>query len=202
MEEFIGYFPYWGIVLLLVLGGIGLPVSEDLTIILAGQLILSENLNIPLLFGVCFLGVISTDILLFYIGKKYGRVLFRYKYFRRIFTPQRRIQVRTYFDKFGEGLIFIARFIGGFRSPVFITAGTLRMSYTRFLFWDIFASLLSIPLFVLGSYFIGQKFEEVAHGLATKITLGIMGLMFLVFVGVLWHWHLETVKEKQGPKES
>lgn len=194
-EELLLYFPYLGIFLLLLLGGIGLPFPEDLTLLLAGQLAFSKELNLPILFIICFVGVISTDMFLFYIGRKYGRVLFRYRFFRRIFTPQRRVQVKREFKKHGDKVVFIARFLGGFRTPVFLTAGTLKMGYARFFLLDFSASLLSIPLFILGSYYVGQKFEEIAHGLATKITVGLMGLMGVFFLFVLWRWHLQTRKE-------
>lgn len=191
------YFPYIGIFLLLVLGGLGLPFPEDLTLILAGQIAFSEGLNLSLLFILCFIGVISMDLVLFHVGKKYGRLLFRYKFFRRIFTPKRRVQVKKQFHRFGDYLVFMARFVGGFRTAVFITAGTLKMSYTRFLFLDTIASCFSIPLFVLGSYYIGQQFEEIAHGLTTQIILGLMGFMIIIFAIVLLRWHFQAVKEEK-----
>jgi len=194
IDDLLFYFPYFGIFLLLVLGGIGLPFPEDLTLILAGQLAFSEDLNLAILFSVCFVGIISGDIFLFYVGRRYGVLLFRHRFFRRIFTPARRVQVRRQFHRFGNYVVFVARFIGGFRAPVFITAGTLKMSYFRFIFFDVTASLLSIPIFVMGSFYIGQKFEEIAHGLATKITLGLMGFMVVFFIGILWHWHTQNKK--------
>lgn len=195
IDDLLLYFPYIGIFLLLILGGLGLPFPEDLTLLLAGQLAFSHNLCLSFLLIICFIGVVGMDLVLFYVGKKYGRVLFRYRFFRRIFTPRRRIQVKAQFKKRGDMVVFIARFIGGFRAPVFITAGTLKMSYLRFLILDILAALLSVPLFVLGSYFLGQKFEEIAHGLVTKITLGLMAAMFLACIIILWRWHLEAKKE-------
>jgi membrane protein DedA with SNARE-associated domain len=195
LDDLVFYFPYLGIFLLLILGGIGLPFPEDLTLVLAGQVAFTEQLNLPILLGVCFVGVISMDLVLFYLGRRYGRAIMRFRYIRRIFTPKRRVQVRQQFYKMGDFVVFIARFIGGFRTPVFMTAGMLKMSYKRFLFLDITASLLSIPLFVMGSYFLGQKFEEAAHGVTSKITIGIVVLMTLFSLGVLIHWYRDSRKQ-------
>ena len=134
IEWLLLYFPYIGIFLLIVLGGIGFPFPEDLTLILAGQLAYSENLNIPLLVLVCFIAIIPTDYLLYYIGRRYGSHVWRLKLIRKYLTPKRRVFVREQFQKKGDIVVFIARFVGGMRTPTFITAGTLKMSPLRFLF--------------------------------------------------------------------
>ena len=168
-----------------------------LILILAGQLAHSEELNVVWLLVVCFAGVLPTDFLLYYAGKKYGRAIWRQRFIRRIFTPQRRVQVMEQFKKRGDIVVFIARFIGGFRSPVFITAGILKMSGWRFFLLDFFASLLSIPIFVLGAFYLGQHFSEGAHHIAKKITFYLMvgvGVIFVVFVLKIWHASREELK--------
>ncbi|MEK7790768.1 MAG: DedA family protein, partial [Deltaproteobacteria bacterium] len=95
------YFPYLGILFLLILGGIGLPVPEDLTLVLAGQIALSENLNLPILILICFGGVIAADLFLFHVGKKYGRAVITRRFVRRLYTPTRRVQVKRGFKKMG-----------------------------------------------------------------------------------------------------
>ena len=184
------YFPYWGIFVLLVLGGLGLPFPEDLILILAGQLAYSEELNLVWMIVICFIGILPTDFLLYYIGKKYGRTIWRQRFVRQILTPKRRVQVMDQFKKRGDIVVFIARFIGGFRSPVFITAGILKMSGWRFFLLDFLASLVSIPLFVLGAFYLGQRFSEGAHHIAKKITFYLMigvGMIFIVLVLKIWH---------------
>lgn len=190
-------FPYWGILLLLILGGIGLPFPEDLILILAGQLAYSEDLNLAWMLVICFVGVLPTDFLLYYAGKKYGRAIWRQRFVRRILTPQRRVQVMGQFKKRGDMVVFIARFIGGFRSPVFITAGILKMPAWRFFLLDVLASLASIPIFVLGAFYLGQRFSEGAHHIAKKITLYLMigvGVIFIALVLKIWHASRKELK--------
>lgn len=175
-------FPYWGIFLLIILGGLGLPFPEDLILLLAGQLSHSENLNVFYMILICFVAVIPTDYLLYFLGKKYGRAAWRARFVRRIMTPQRRVFVMNQFKKRGDIVVFIARFIGGFRAVTFVTAGILKMSTLRFLLLDISASLLSIPLFVLGAYYLGQAFSEGAREVAHQITIYLMIFIAVVFV--------------------
>ena len=197
MELFVAYFPYLGLFLLLILGGIGLPFPEDLTLILAGHLALTENLNLPLLLVICFLGVVSMDIVLFHIGRKYGRAVVTRRFVRNMYTPPRRKLVKKIFHKMGDKAVFVARFVGGFRAPVFITAGTLKMSYLEFIFLDVLGAVLSVPIFVLGSYYIGQQFEALIHGVAAKIIMCIMGVMTLVFLYVIFKWYRDFRKKKK-----
>jgi len=184
------YFPYFWILLLLILGGIGLPFPEDLTLVLAGQIALSENLNLSILILICFLGVVSADLFLFHNGKKYGRAVITRRFVRRIYTPKRRVQVKRGFHKMGDWIVFVARFVGGFRAPVFIMAGILKMKYRRFMLFDICAAALSVPLFVLGSYYLGQAFREWTHDF-TKLLMVLMGLFFLYMIG---RWIYESRK--------
>jgi membrane protein DedA with SNARE-associated domain len=189
------YFPYLGILLLLILGGIGLPFPEDLTLVLAGQIALSENLNLPILVLICFGGVITADLFLFHAGKKYGRRVITRRFVRRIYTPKRRVQVKKGFHKMGDWVVFVARFVGGFRAPVFIMAGVLKMSYPRFLLLDFCAAILSVPLFVLGSYYLGQKFREWTHNFTIFLII-LMGFFFL-YVAARWvyeSWKNHPVK--------
>lgn len=166
----------------------GLPFPEDLTLVLAGQIALSENLNLPILILICFFGVISTDLFLFHIGKKYGRAVITRRFVRRIYTPKRRVQVKKGFHKMGDWIVFVARFIGGFRAPVFIMAGVLKMRYWRFILLDVCAAVLSVPLFVIGSYYLGQAFRKWTHDF-TMLLMILMGFFFLYVIG---RWGYES----------
>ncbi len=194
IEALLTYFPYWGIFLLIILGGVGLPLPEDLILILAGHLAHSEDLNVWLMLGVCFLAVWPTDYFLYWVGKKYGRAVWRLRFIRRIMTPKRRVQVMDQFDKHGDKVVFIARFIGGFRAPVFITAGILKMSAIRFLVLDFVASLFSVPLFVFGAYFLGQKLATRATQMAHQITIYLLIFIAIVCVVIFLIDYIKTGK--------
>ncbi|MBI4041746.1 MAG: DedA family protein [Deltaproteobacteria bacterium] len=194
IQELVLYFPYIGIWLLIILGGFGLPFPEDLSLILAGQLSFSEKLNLPLMMVVCFSAIMPTDYLLFYIGQRYGRAVWRIKIFRRFMTPQRRIRVRDHFKNHGNKVVFVARFIGGFRTPVFITAGILKMPAWKFLAMDAFAALISIPLFVLSAFYLGQTFAQELQVVAHKMTWFLMLVMSLFFVWALFQAFRKPIK--------
>jgi membrane protein DedA with SNARE-associated domain len=89
IPRLIEHFPYMGIFVLLVLGGIGFPSPEGVILILCGFLISTEVIKpIPALF-IAYSGVLIGDFLAYYLGRKYGRMIVTHKKFHKIILPER-----------------------------------------------------------------------------------------------------------------
>jgi len=73
------HFPYLGLFLLLILGGIGFPFPGDTTLILCGFLISHDVVKPVLALIVLYSGILMTDFFLYFIGKKYGGQLLNRK---------------------------------------------------------------------------------------------------------------------------
>ncbi len=75
-EQLVGQLGYVGIALILILGGLGLPVPEEAPIILAAILSKSEKMWWPLALFACLSGVMLGDFIVYFLGFFYGeRVL-------------------------------------------------------------------------------------------------------------------------------
>ncbi|MDI6727600.1 MAG: hypothetical protein QMD44_01570, partial [Thermodesulfovibrionales bacterium] len=75
ISTLVEHFPYIGLFLLLILGGIGFPFPEDTTLILCGFLISTHVVKpVPALL-VVYAGLLITDFSLYFVGKKYGRMV-------------------------------------------------------------------------------------------------------------------------------
>jgi membrane protein DedA with SNARE-associated domain len=110
---FINHFPYLGIFLLLIFGGIGLPFPEDATLLLSGFLI-AHYVIIPLAaFLVVYSGLLITDFSLYLAGKKYGRRIVEHKRFGNIIPPNRLSKLEEKFKKCGSWVVFFGRHILG-----------------------------------------------------------------------------------------
>ena len=98
--------------------------------------------------------------------------------------PQRYLQVQEKFDKHGSWVLFVARFLPGLRTPIFITAGMSgRISFWRWLIMDGLASLISVPAWVyLGHYgaankdWLLMKAHQFQHILYVLIGIGALVL--------------------------
>jgi len=175
-EEFVGQFGYFGIILLLVLGGLGLPVPEEAPVIMAAILSKHHVMWAPLAFTACVVGVLLGDFLVYFMGYFYGEKVMNLSLARKFLTPQREAQMKGYFHRHGVKILILGRFAVGFRTAAYLTAGILRIPPLKLLVTDLFAVSLSTPLmFGLGWVF-AQQIEQGIHEAQRFLTVGILGL--------------------------
>jgi membrane protein DedA with SNARE-associated domain len=154
---------YLGIFLALVGAGIGVPIPEELPVVTGGMMSghASQDGSHPhwwIMLPVCIAGVVISDGLLYGIGRLWGPRLLQYRWVRaRLLPPARLAEIESNFHKYGVKILLFARLLPGIRSPIFIVAGIMRLSFTRFLLAD---GIYAIPgvslLFFLGFWFTDQ----------------------------------------------
>jgi len=165
LEEFLRQWGYLGIFLGLIATGAGLPMPEELPIVIGGALANHPEIRWWIMLPVCIAGVIVGDGVLYAIGRLWGPRLLQYGWIkRRVLPPDRLAKIERHFQLYGVKLLLFARLTPGFRAPVFFTAGLTKLSLARFLFAD---GLYAIPgvsvLFFLGWWF-AESMEEFVKG--------------------------------------
>jgi len=135
------HFPYIGVFILLILGGVGLPFPEDATLLLSGFLV-AQNVMKPFqTFFVVYLGLLISDFFLYWVGKRYGRVLVLHKRFQKIISPDQLSKLEEKFKKRGVWVVLIGRHFMGLRAQIFLVAGVMRMSAVKFFMQDQHSSI-------------------------------------------------------------
>jgi membrane protein DedA with SNARE-associated domain len=153
-EELIGHLGYPGIVLVLILGGLGLPVPEEAPVILAAVLSRKGTMWWPLALASCFVGVLAGDFVVYFLGYFYGEKVLSFRLTRKFLTKAREVQIKGYFHRHGVKILILARFAVGFRTAAYLTAGILRLPALKLLAADLFAASLStFAMFGLGYWF-------------------------------------------------
>ena len=173
---------------ILVACGLGFPLPEDLPLIATGILISDGTMEWGLALTVTMGGVLIGDIILFYLGRRMGlKILESKKNF--LFKPEKIRRTRAYFRKYGDKIVFFARFVAGFRAVAFFMAGAMKMPFRRFFILDFIAALLSVPLWVGAGYFLGVKFGDEIQSIlqSTKhvkhwVTIGILTILAIFLV--------------------
>ncbi|QQR91587.1 MAG: DedA family protein [Myxococcales bacterium] len=183
------------IVLALIATGLGLPLPEDILLLLAGALCHRSHLFIPWTILGCALGVLGGDILLFSTAKHLGSKALDKALFRKLLPKQRQARISAMFQKRGAVIIFVARHLAGIRAAVFAMAGMHGMLLKKFMFWDMLGMCISVPLMVSLGYLFSEHLDLVQkgvssteHWLASTAVIAILG--FLMF-GALSRKHLE-----------
>jgi membrane protein DedA with SNARE-associated domain len=125
-------------------------------------------------------GVLLGDGIVFGLGSRYGTRLRNTKFFSIIIPERRDAAVKAVLQKYGDKVIFMARFMPGLRTPIFFATGSYHVSFWKFLFLDGFAALISVPLWVYVGFLFGSNLEELEK-VVRKAQFGIYtALAFLI----------------------
>lgn len=182
----LGGFTAYSAILGVLLGcGLGIPIPEDITLISAGLLAGMGNISLMGAFVVGFFGVLLGDIILFSIGKKYGRTILEMPFFRKIFTPQRIAKAEVRIHKNAHFVCFVARFLPGLRAPIYLTAGILKVSTFTFILQDSLAALLSVPIWIGLGFWVGGNLD-LALQTAKEIQIYILAGILILITGYLF----------------
>ena len=177
-----GYVAVFGI---LILCGFGLPVPEDITLVSGGVIAGLDLANPHTMVIVGLAGVLIGDSTMFIAGRVFGYRIQRIRTFRKILSPRRFSHIQRKFKQYGLSLLFIARFLPGLRSPIFLVAGmSRRIPYLTFLLIDGFAALISVPVWVYLGYFFADNLDLLMQYVKDVQTM-IYAALFLVFAVVL-----------------
>ncbi len=174
-----GYFAVFGV---LILCGFGLPVPEDISLVAGGVISALGNTNEHIMFGVGMAGVLIGDAVVFTAGLTFGEKILQNKFVARIITPDRYEMVQKQFEKYGKWVVFMARFMPGLRTPIFLTAGvSKRISFLRFFITDFLAAIISVPVWVYLGFYGASNFEQ----LKIWIKQGQITVFLLVAIVIL-----------------
>jgi membrane protein DedA with SNARE-associated domain len=150
----------------LVGAGIGLPIPEEIPTVLAGAWVGSKpqlGLMRWLILPVCFLGVILSDVLLYFIGRRWGRRLLESRWLERFFPADKRAQTEENFHRYGIRVLLFIRWIPAIRSPMFVTAGLMRVPVLYFIAIDGLAAVLGHSLLFFLAYVFGEEFRSLVE---------------------------------------
>lgn len=177
---------------LLLLGGINIPISMDLVVIMGGiivSLCVPEHYLMMLVW--LYLGCLMAAYEAYWLGRVVGPKLYGIPYLSYFINPTRVATLRDYIERFGIFTFVIVRFIpGGVRNGFFITSGLSGIPFPAFAFKDAFAAIFStLALFHLGFFFgenHGVLFSYVQ--MCNQLILILLGSAITILVLYLRYW--------------
>jgi membrane protein DedA with SNARE-associated domain len=179
----------WGPFLILILCGLGLPIPEDIVLIAAGALAENDGHYWVQTSVIMYAGVMLGDSTIFFAGRYFGVKLRTSRWFQRSFSEKKQAKVEALFERYHSMVLFVGRFLPGLRAPIFFTAGSTRVKYWKFFFFDGLAALISVPFFVWLGHWLWARFSEdlsqLERALARTHSYSLLAALVILLVVVV-----------------
>ncbi len=196
------HFTYMGIFCLLILGGLGLPFPEDGVLIMSGLLIAHGVIKlVPALF-IIYPSLLIADFILYAIGRKYGRMVVEHKIFSKIVSPATLLRFEEKFTRWGALMVFLGRHFIGFRAPIFLISGVMRIPRLKFLIADGLSAIITISINLGLGYLGGNTLMLLRNDITRVDYILILALILLVSGWIILRYFRDRGKTKKQLQEN
>jgi len=186
---------YYVLFALLFLCGVGLPLPEDIPLIVSGILIAGGHMSWAGAAIVAWCGIIGGDVVLYSLGKKYGLNITKLPLIGHHVTKERIVKAEGLFEKYGIWVVAVGRLFAGIRGGMVVAAGAIRFNFVKFVIADGLAALVSGGIFMLIGYWFGQNMDLLHQKVKDfKIALTIFAVVAVIGLVVYIVWRRKTHK--------
>ena len=184
MDSLIEHGGYLGIVIFLVLTGCGLPIPEEVPIVLAGVLSSQGHFDPWLAFIACLVGAIIGDSVMYWIGYHFGHGLVnRHPTASRWLGAARHEAFDHAVSRHMFKVMALARFMVGVRGPIYLSAGIVRAPFRKFLLCDLVCGTLVVGVFFWSAHLLGDHITKLLKDAEWALTLLVV---LALLVAILW----------------
>jgi membrane protein DedA with SNARE-associated domain len=201
LQEFVDNFTYLGIFAVLLLGSLGVPIPEEMPIIGAAVLSQEGVVRWWLALPTCVLGVLSGDMVLYWVGRYWGEQVLNWRLVRLVLTPAREEWLKAAYRRHALKTVVTARHVTGLRAAAFLTAGSAGVPFWKFVMADTGAALFGVPLVFGLTYFFTEQIKGITADVhRAERWLGLAGLLALAVVLIVggWRWYRRVGRERLG----
>ena len=125
----------------------------DSLIFVIGAFATKGYINLLIIFIVLSLAAIFGDTINYWIGNFFGeRVFAKSRFFKREYLER----TKKFYEKYGDKTIILARFVPIIRTFAPFVAGIGKMTYSKFLIYNILGGILWVLIFLFSGFFFGE----------------------------------------------
>ena len=181
----------------LAASGFGLPINEDILLLVAAALTLRGVMEPVPLIAVAWCGLLTADGLVFHWGHRFGAPLLRHRAAQRVLPAARLVAMQERMRRWGPASIFAARFMPGMRTALFFAAGSLKIPYRHLFVFDGAAALVELPLLVYGVRYVGGRWETILAGVQRFQAVLIPAVLIVVASALLLYFWRRARSSRQ-----
>ncbi|HWE24809.1 MAG TPA: DedA family protein [Myxococcales bacterium] len=161
LAELLLRFTYPAILVVLAAAGLGVPISEDLVLLLGGTLAAQGVTAYWPTLATGYLGVILGDVLIYHWGIRLGPRAYEHRLVRRVLSEERKQRLCVHFARHGFWTVVVGRHTPGLRAPIFFLSGASGVGPWKFLVADMLSAAVTVPIVVTLGYEFGEHLPEI-----------------------------------------
>lgn len=173
-----------------------------------GELLSKSFFDMPfavIMLMVAIAGVLG-NMVGFWFGRKSGPMLFSRKD-TMLFKKKYLYQARDFYDKYGGGAIFFARFLPIVRTFAPIVAGIVQMDRKKFMMYNVIGSFAWVFSMMLSGHYLDKAFPQLKEHLELIIVVIVVITTLPVLIKLIFGKHKEPApppqrKDSKAPTDS
>jgi membrane protein DedA with SNARE-associated domain len=173
------------------------PVPADVVVLFGGVLAGYGGIDPWAVFLIVWICNVSSALLVYGIGRRYGPAFFAGPWGHMLLRPGQLRTLGIFYRRFGPGVIFLSRFLPGFRAIVPPFAGVTGVGFWKAAVPLAVASAIWYGGIVYVGYVFGSNWEVILGALnRSSRAAGIVATV--AFTGlVVWWWRSRAHKQEQ-----
>jgi membrane protein DedA with SNARE-associated domain len=190
LEQFVRAYGSAAVLVIIMLESLGLPLPGESLLIFSAALAGRGEMSLPALMVCAWVGAVIGDNVGYVIGRTLGRAAVARFGAKIGLTEARFGWIEQLFARYGAWTVMFARFFNVLRQLNGIVAGTLGMSWWRFLVCNAVGAALWVLTWMLGAFYISQHASILAQAAHHIGVVGGLAAAVAVAAALfaLWHW--------------
>lgn len=185
MEHLPSHQTYIALGLVIMAESMGIPLpAESLLILLSLYASQTHHFTLHGIAISAIIGAVTGDNLGYLIGYRYGFALLEKHGAKIGFNEDRRLLGRYLFRHFGGMGVFFGRFTSFLRIFVSLLAGSSRMPWRIFLFFNILGGVVWAGGYASFAYYLGHEIDKISGPVGLSLAI-IAGLAFVASIILL-----------------
>ena len=181
LNHLIGHYGYFGIIIALIGGIVGLPIPDEVLLTYVGYNIFQEKMSYFPSLLCAFIGAFGGITLSYLFGIKLG-LPFLHRFGPKLHITEERVnKTRKLFMKFGPFLLIIGYFIPGVRHVTAYLAGINNYSYKKFALFAYLGAMTWCFTFITLGKALGENWIHVG----TYLSRYSLYVLFVLLLGAI-----------------
>ncbi|GAA0354796.1 DedA family protein [Bacillus horti] len=190
--DYFKQFSYWGVILALSVE----IIPAELVLPLVGYWVYQGDMIFWLALAAGSIGGVTGPLTLYALGRYGGRPLIK-KYGKYLFISEKSLNsAERFFEKYGAGVAFFARFIPGIRTVISIPCGMAKMNVWKFMIYTYLAMFPITFFYVYIGFHFGAEWEHALPFLKQYLQpLMILCILCLAAYILFKYYRNKTIKK-------